>query len=157
MHELSELWVAKWALERPVAIMEAKMSLEIRGGGESLATIGAWKRLLASMHENMLLKVSELREALGTRVALERPFASVHSQMHLEIRQLAERLRALFALVDDFSVLFAQWIRQRLVSAHFRACRRWRRIAAWIRWRVEWERRWGGRGRWRRRRGEVGG
>ena len=121
--------------------MEAKMSLEIRGGRESLATIRARKRLLASMHENMLLEMSELREALGTRVALERPLASVHPQMHLEIRQLAERLRALFALVDDFSVLFAQRIGQRLVSAHFRACRRWRPIAAWVRRRVERERR----------------
>lgn len=127
--------------------MEAKMSLEIRSGGESLATIRAGKRLLARMHENMLLEVSELCEALGTRVAFERPFASVHTQMHLEIRQLAERFRALFALVYDFSVLFAQRIRQRFVSTHFRACRRWRRISAWIRRRVERERRRSGRGR----------
>lgn len=94
------------------------MGLEIRRGRESLATVRARKRLLARMHEYVLLQVRQLGETLGTRVALERSLARVHSQVHFQIRQLTERFRALLALVDYLAVLFAQRIRQRLVSAH---------------------------------------
>lgn len=57
MNELRELGIADGAFERPIAIMQPKVRLQIGRGRESFATVGARKRLLSGMHEYMLLQV----------------------------------------------------------------------------------------------------
>ena len=58
VHELCELGVALGALERPVAVVQAAVGLQVRCGREAFAARRTRKGLLARVHHDVLLQVS---------------------------------------------------------------------------------------------------
>lgn len=100
------------APEGPGPRVQAQVGLEVARVAEAFVAHQAFMGPLPRMHQVVLLQVGQLGEVLLAQATLERALPTVHTQMDLEVGELPEVLAAHVALVQDFAILFLQWVRQ---------------------------------------------